>query len=83
MKSRAKPRRIEEKTVLIIRDGERIVLHKRGAKGLLAGLYEFPNLAGHLSEEEVLSYVREQDLVRYTSKSLRMPSIFFRISNGI
>ena len=63
VKSRAKPRRIEEKTVLIIRDGERIVLHKRGAKGLLAGLYEFPNLAGHLSEEEVLAYVREQDLV--------------------
>ena len=58
-----KPRSIEEKTVLIIRDGERIVLHKRGAKGLLAGLYEFPNLAGHLSEEEVLSYVRKQDLV--------------------
>ena len=63
VKSRAKPRRIEEKTVLIIRDGERIVLHKRGAKGLLAGLYEFPNLVGHLSEEEVLAYVRKKDLV--------------------
>ena len=63
VKSKAKPRKIEEKTVLIIRDGERIVLHKRPKKGLLAGLYEFPNLEGHLSEEEVLNYVREQQLV--------------------
>ena len=63
VKSKAKPRRIEDKTILIIRDGDKIVLHKRTKKGLLAGMYEFPNLAGHLTEEEVLSYVREQELV--------------------
>lgn len=63
VKSKAKPRRIEDKTVLIIRDGDKIVLHKRPKKGLLAGLYEFPNLAGHLSEKEVLDYVRAQNLV--------------------
>lgn len=62
VKSRAKPRRIEDKTVFIIRDGEKVVLHKRPQKGLLAGLYEFPNTAGHLSEEEALSWVKEQKL---------------------
>lgn len=63
VKSKAKPRRIEEKTVFIIRDGEKIVLHKRPAKGLLAGMYEFPNTVGHLSEEEALEWVKRQKLV--------------------
>ena len=63
VKSRAKPRRIEEKTVLVIRDGERFVLRKRPAKGLLAGMYEFPNVEGTLSEEEALSFVSEMELV--------------------
>lgn len=63
VKSRAKPRRIEKKTVLVIRDGERFVLRKRPSKGLLAGLYEFPNVEGTLSEEEALSLVGEMELV--------------------
>lgn len=62
VKSKAKPRKIEKKTVFIIRDGEKIVLHKRPEKGLLAGLYEFPNISGHLSEEEALQWVKEQKL---------------------
>lgn len=62
VKSKAKPRRIEDKTVFIIRDGEKIVLHKRPKKGLLAGLYEFPNTEGHLSKEEALQWVKEQKL---------------------
>lgn len=63
VKSRAKPRRIEKKTVLVIRDGERFVLRKRPSKGLLAGMYEFPNMEGTLSEEEVLSLVGKMELV--------------------
>ncbi len=62
VKSKAKPRRIEEKTVFIIRDGERIVLRKRPKKGLLAGLYEFPNTDGHLTEEEALLWAKGQKL---------------------
>lgn len=62
VKSKAKPRRIEKKTVFIIRDGEKIVLRKRPSKGLLAGLYEFPNTSGHLSEEEALLWIKEQKL---------------------
>ena len=53
-----KARRIEKKTVLLIRDGDRTALHKRPEKGLLAGLYELPNTGGHLSEDEVLAHIR-------------------------
>ena len=34
-------------------------MHKRPPKGLLAGLYEFPNLEGHQTEKRVLTYMKE------------------------
>ncbi len=52
-KSPPKPRRVEERTVLLIRAGGRVALRKRPAKGLLASLYEFPSLEGRCSQEEV------------------------------
>jgi len=52
VKKAKKERRIEEKTVyLLLRDGK-IALHKRGKSGLLAGLWEFPNVEGTRTEEE-------------------------------
>jgi A/G-specific adenine glycosylase len=62
VKKKANPRRIEEKTVLIIRDGEKILIRKRPKKGLLAGLYELPNLEGHLEREEILAFAKAQKL---------------------
>ncbi len=56
-KSKHGKRRVEHHTVLLIRDGEKIVLRKRPGRGLLAGMYEFPNLEGHLSREEALRAV--------------------------
>ena len=58
VRSPKKPRRIEEKTVFLIRDGDRTALHKRPTKGLLSGLYELPNVEGHLSESEALAHLR-------------------------
>lgn len=58
VKSKAKNRRIENKTVFIIREGDRVAIHKRGEKGLLAGLYELPNHSGHMNQEEALAYVK-------------------------
>jgi A/G-specific adenine glycosylase len=60
VKKKAKERRIEERTVLVIRDGERVALGKRPAKGLLAGLYELPNVSGHLDVEETLAFLKTQ-----------------------
>lgn len=62
VKTKAKARRIEKRTVLVIREGEKVVIQKRPAKGLLAGLYEFPNLEGEADQEEVLRYLKEQGL---------------------
>ncbi len=52
-----KPRKKEERTILILRDSENAVIRKRPSKGLLAGLYEFPGCEGFLSEREVLKYI--------------------------
>ena len=62
VKSAKKKRIIEEKTVLLIRDENKAALQKRPAKGLLAGMYEFPWLEGKLSKEEVLARVKEAGL---------------------
>ena len=60
VKTRAKARRIEERTVFVIRDGEHVALRKRPAKGLLAGLYELLNVSGILEQQEALEYVKNQ-----------------------
>lgn len=62
VKAKAKERRIEKRTVLVIRDGEQVAIRKRPSKGLLAGLYELPNTEGYLTQEEALVYVKERTL---------------------
>ncbi len=62
IKSKAKARRIEEKTVFIFQDGEHVAIRKRQNKGLLAGLYELPNVQGHLTEDEAIAYSRQLGL---------------------
>lgn len=63
VKKKAKARKIEERTVLIFKDGKQIAIRKRPAKGLLAGLYEFPNLEGKLSMDEVTEYSKKIGLM--------------------
>ena len=60
VKSPKKARVIEKKTVFLVRDGAYTALTKRSAGGLLAGLYEFPNVEGYLNEKEAIDYLREQ-----------------------
>lgn len=57
-----KARVIEDKTVLIIKDDQKAALIKRPEKGLLAGMYEFPSVTGHLSQDEVLLFLKEKGL---------------------
>lgn len=59
IKSKAKERRIEDKTVFIFQDGDHVAIKKRSMKGLLAGLYEFPNVEGHMSERDALEYCKQ------------------------
>ncbi len=57
VKSLKKARTIEDMTVLMIQDREKTLIRKRPAKGLLAGLYEYPHLPGHLTPEEVQEHL--------------------------
>ncbi|MBS6397301.1 MAG: A/G-specific adenine glycosylase [Clostridiales bacterium] len=61
-KKAKKERRLEDRTVLVLREGDRVGIRKRSARGLLAGLYELPNLEGHLSEKDILSQVKDWGL---------------------
>lgn len=57
-----KARKIEKRTVLLLlseeKDGPRFALSKRPDEGLLAGLWEFPSVEGHLSDTEAFSAAR-------------------------
>ena len=53
-KTPKKDRRIEEKTVFILNCDGRYALQKRPNKGLLAGLWQFPNVPGTLDVEQAL-----------------------------
>lgn len=63
-----KERRIEERTVFVIKKetgaAYEIALHKRPKKGLLSGLWELPNVEGHLTPEEVKKVFPEGEVIR-------------------
>jgi A/G-specific adenine glycosylase len=63
VKSKNKPRKIEERTVLVFRDGRQLAIRKRPSKGLLAGLYEFPSEPGRMSLEEAAAFSKKIGLM--------------------
>ena len=58
-----KPRRIEEKTVLLLCCSGRYAIRKRTEKGLLCGLWEFPNIEGKASPKEIKSLLHPEDIL--------------------
>ncbi len=70
VKASKKPRKIEERTVLLVQDGDRVAIHKRDENGLLAGLYEFPNFQKRMTEQEVLEYIKDLKLLPLQIKKL-------------
>lgn len=61
-KNSAKTRRLEKRTVLLLIQGNTIALHKRPDRGLLAGLWEFPNCTGKLSKNDVQEWLASHGL---------------------
>lgn len=57
VKSKKKDRVIEPRTVLLTKIGSSWLIHKRLNKGLLANLWEFPNLIGKPSIGEIESFL--------------------------
>lgn len=62
VRTKAKARRIEKRTVLVIRDNDKVAIRKRPEKGLLAGLYELPNVVGRYSQDEIVHLVKDMHL---------------------
>ena len=53
-----RPRRLEEKTVFILRCADVYALCRRSDTGLLAGLWQFPDTAGYLEPEAALEHLK-------------------------
>jgi len=57
-----KAKKVEEKTVFILSCDGYYALEKRPNKGLLAGLWQFPNTEGKLETQQALNLLEEQGL---------------------
>ncbi len=53
-----KPRKDIYKTVLLLFSRHRVMILRRPEEGLLADLYEYPNVDTHMSADEVLTYLK-------------------------
>ncbi|MEM1483951.1 A/G-specific adenine glycosylase [Oscillospiraceae bacterium PP1C4] len=62
VKTAKKPRRIEDRTVLLLVRDDMLAIRKRKDKGLLAGLWELPSLAGHLDNTNAIEVIRKWGL---------------------
>lgn len=62
MKTPKREKRQEDRTVFILRSGDRYALERRPGKGLLAGLWQFPNVPGHLDTAAALAAVEAMGL---------------------
>ena len=80
VKAPKKDKRQEDRTVLILRCDGCYALEKRPSKGLLAGLWQFPNVSGHLDTSQALAKVEALGLhPRELQKEIRRKHIFTHI----
>ncbi len=79
-REKKKPRRVEKMTVyLLLRDGT-VALRKRGENGLLAGLWEFPNVPGAVEEESAAAPLSDWGLTaREWKRELSAKHIFTHV----
>ena len=61
-KAPKKPRKIQDRTIVILEYQNRYSIKKRPEKGLLAGLWEFPSFDIHLSPEELDKKLEQEAL---------------------
>lgn len=63
IKSKKKSRKIEQKTIFVIEYNGKLAIRQRTDEGLLSGLWELPNVEGHLSLEESRNKLQELGVV--------------------
>lgn len=80
VKPSKKPRKIEEKTVLVLEFQGKYAINRRARKGLLAGLWEIPNVEGRLGIEELETILQQVGIQDYEIELLgRAKHIFSHI----
>ena len=67
-KKKKNARKIEKKTVLLIRDDKYTLIRKRPEGGLLGGMYEYPMLEGWVSSTQAKSFAAELGFVPLSIK---------------
>lgn len=55
-------RKVQDITVFLIWRGEKAAIRRRPDRGLLAGMYEFPNTRGALTQKEALSFLKKKGM---------------------
>lgn len=70
VKSSKKGRKIQEKTVILFYCNGEYALHKRPDKGLLAGLWEFPNMDEALSIPKLEALLKSENIENYSLELL-------------
>ncbi len=63
VKTPKKARKIEKRTVLLLSCRGKYAIRKRPDTGLLAKLWEYPNLIGHISESMLADWLQKQMLI--------------------
>lgn len=71
VKAAKKERRVEPRTVLLIERDGKFAVAKRPKRGLLAGLWEFPNFPGEKKRNEVLALCKNAGLPVQSARKLK------------
>ena len=80
VKGEKKPRKVEEMTLFILSCQEIFALEKRGSQGLLASMWQFPNVKGHLQPNDAMAYLESMGLrPRALTRQLERSHIFTHI----
>ena len=75
-----KEKKQENRTVFLLHSGDKWAVEKRPDKGLLAGLWQFPNEGGHLTAAESVRWAEDKGLhPRNVERSLDRHHIFTHI----
>ena len=75
-----KEKKQENRTLFLLHCGEKWAIEKRPNKGLLAGLWQFPNESGHFTAAEAIAWAEEKGLhPRNVERSIHRNHIFTHI----
>lgn len=71
VKKKKAARKIEEKTILLLKHQDKLAICKRSKEGILAGMWELPNFNGKLTKAQIFEWLADRKLA---VKELRKPT---------